>query len=327
MAKINRSVRNFTDIATFIAEQTASTADSFSAAFASNYDGFSITGGAAEIPAEMPDAMQVQLAVELIITTLFDVLRDTRLQSAADHIAWGIVNALHKESDLWSRTADNAARQLKELLGTDDLSEIHNVEVERVRDSLTILDEAGDALACMRDHAIGIYSNETGKPWSAPRATLVSSKRTASVIDGRDYLAARRLRRAAAHYPQGPLVVFSGGTRWSDEKPIYRALNEMKAMRPSMVLLTTGQDLGADAIALAWAAKTKTTVVKLGIDKRRWGDRAGFVRNDQIARLQPIDGIVAEGTGVQSQLCRVLRSVGVEPVLLSLYGGPTNWAY
>ncbi|KTE00779.1 hypothetical protein ATE68_15935 [Sphingopyxis sp. H038] len=54
--------------------------------------------------------------------------------------------------------------------------------------------------------------------------------------------------------------------------------------------------------------------------------RAGFVRNGQIARLQPVDAVVAEGTGVQSQLVRVLRSVGVQPMLLSLYDGPAHWA-
>ena len=100
----------------------------------------------------------------------------------------------------------------------------------------------------------------------------------------------------------------------------------MKAARPDMVLVTTAQDRGADAIAAAWAARTRTPLVALGIDKARWGNRAGFVRNDQIARLQPVDAVVAEGTGVQSQLVRVLRAAGIDPVLLPHQGEPRERA-
>ncbi|WP_352000150.1 DUF2493 domain-containing protein (plasmid) [Sphingobium sp. SJ10-10] len=153
----------------------------------------------------------------------------------------------------------------------------------------------------------------------------VSSKRTASVINGTDYLAARRQRRIGQHHPDGPLVAFSGGSQWSDYTPIWKALDRIKAVRPTMVLLTTAQKCGGDAIAEAWAARTGTPVVRLGIDKGRWGNRAGFVRNDQIARLRPVEAVIAEGSGVQAQLVRVMRSIGVDPILLTLYGGPAHW--
>ncbi len=326
MTKAFRSVRSFTEIAALIADESAVTSDSFLEAFETDLDGVRVSSDDDERNGQMPDATQVQLAVELIVTTLFDVLRDSRLEKVAGRIAWGIVHSFHRVSDQAAGQADGAARQMRDLLRQADGSEIHAVELERAHEELALLDEAADALACMRDHAAAVYHSETGKPWSAPRATLVSSKRTASVINGTDYLAARRQRRIGQHHPEGPLVVFSGGSQWADPEPIWKELSRAKATRPQMVLLTTAQNSGGDAIAEAWAAKTKTPVVKLGIDKARWGNRAGFVRNDQIARLRPVEAIVAEGSGVQAQLVRVMRSIGVAPVLLSLYGGPAHWA-
>ncbi|HEX7930995.1 MAG TPA: DUF2493 domain-containing protein [Sphingomicrobium sp.] len=327
MAQFKRSIRDFKDIAALIAEETGQATDNFAAAFASDLDGVRVGRGEEELTTDMPDATQAQLAIELILTTVFDVLRDTRLESAAERIAWGIIFSFHRVADQWAAQADKATRDVQDLLGTADGSEIHSVELERVHDLLELLDEGADALACMRDHATEVFHAETGRPWSAPKATLVSSKRTHAVIQGTDYLAARRQKRIGQHHPAGPLVAFSGGRQWSDFRPIWKALDEMKAIRPTMVLLTTAQDRGGDAIAEAWAARTKTPLVKLGLDIARWGaKRAGFVRNDQIARLQPADGIVAEGSGVQAQLVRVLRSTGIEPTLISLYGGPAHWA-
>jgi hypothetical protein len=326
MTNFQRSIPSFSEVAALIADETKQPNDSFAAAFASNFDGVLIGRDEVQIPTEMPDPVEVQYAVELIVTTVFDVLRDTRLESAAERIAWGIVHSFHRVAVQWQSLADKATRDVQDLLQSADPSEIFSVRLEEAQDSLTILDEGADALACLRDHAADVYHAETRRPWSAPKATLVSSKRTAAVIDGMAYLAARRQRRVGQHLPDGPLVVFSGGQCWHDYRPIWKALDEMKRTRPTMLLLTTAQGKGGDAIAEAWAAKTKTPVVRLGIDTARWGKRAGFVRNGQIARLQPADAVVAEGTGVQSQLVRVLRSVGVQPVLLSLYGGPAAWA-
>lgn len=121
----------------------------------------------------MPDAMQVQLAVELMITTVFDVLRDTRIESAAERIAWGIVHSFHRVAGQFAGQSDRAAQEVRELLRSADGSEIHGVELEEQQQLLESLDEASDAIACMRDHAADIFHAETGRPWSAPKATLV----------------------------------------------------------------------------------------------------------------------------------------------------------
>jgi hypothetical protein len=148
---------------------------------------------------------------------------------------------------------------------------------------------------------------------------LVSGKRTASVIAAADFLAARRQRRIDAHAPQGPVVVFSGGQHWEDYAQIWERLDQIKARVPAMVLATTGQDKGCDAIAAAWAARSGVALIAFTLD-RRYGKRAGFIRNDQLLKLQPVEAIVCEGSGLQSHLARAVRAAGVPSHFLTLAG-------
>jgi hypothetical protein len=307
MTTINRSVRPFCDIAEFIAQETTATTDDFHAAFASNLEGIRIGRGEEEMATDMPDPREAQLAVELIVTTLFDVLRDTRLQPAAERLAWGIVNSFHHVAQQWEGQADKATRDVQDLLRCADGSEIHSVELEQARDTLEFLDEATDALRCMRDHAADVFHTETGRPWSAPKGSLVSSKRTASVIAATDFLAARRQRRTDAHHPQGPIVIFSGGAdTWFDDRLIWAKLDEAKARHPMMLLATTAQDKGCDAMAAAWAASRKVKLITFRLSAKL-GKRAGFVRNEQMVGLRPVEALVCEGSGLQSHLARLVK--------------------
>ena len=241
----------------------------------------------------MPDPRQVQLGVEMLVTTLFDLLRDTRLDGVAERLAWGIVHSFHKVTEQVAGQADRAACQVKGLIRSADGSEVAATELEEAQLLCQSLDEVQDALACMRDHAASVFHAETGRPWSSPRATLVSGKRTASVIVATDFLAARRQRRIDAHAPKGPVVVFSGGQQWEDYGQIWDRLDQIKARVPAMVLATTGQDKGCDAIAAAWAARSGVTLIAFTLD-RRYGKRAGFMRNEQLLKLQPVEALRAE---------------------------------
>ena len=44
---------------------------------------------------EMPDAEEAAAAVDLMMRTMFDVLKDTRMESIAADLAWGFVNSFH----------------------------------------------------------------------------------------------------------------------------------------------------------------------------------------------------------------------------------------
>lgn len=286
------------------------TTDRYEQAFTATGESFRISRVDDVVTADMPDPEMMEHATTMLVTTLFDLLRDTRLESLAERLAWGIVHSFHKVAGQLDSEADRAARELGDLVRGNDGGEIATVQLEEAQTLCRSLDEAGNAVACMRDHAAAIFHTETGRPWSAPRATLVSSKRTASVIDATSFLAARRQRRTEAHAPTGPVVIFSGGQSWEDYRLIWDRLDQIRERIPTMLLATTGQVQGCDAIAAAWAARTATKLVVFGLD-RTLGNRAGFVRNEQLLKLRPVEALVCEGSGLQSHLARAVRAAGV----------------
>ena len=310
MTKMIRSTRSLADIAAFLAEEEGAPSDRFAAAFAGTVEAVRLAPTDDLVTSDMPDAWQMQHGVEMLVTTLFDLLRDSRLESLAERLAWGLVHSFHKVADQLAGEADRAARVLGEQIRETDGSEIATAELEAAQTLCHGLDEAQEAVACMRDHAAATFHAETGRPWSAPRATLTSSKRTASVIAGQDYLAARRQRRIEAHAPRGPVVIASGGQAWEDHRRIWDTLDAIRARIPTMVLATTAQEKGCDAIAAAWAARSGVTLVPFTLN-RKLGQRAGFARNEALMRLNPVEAIVCEGSGLQSHLARLVREAGV----------------
>ncbi len=326
MTKTFRSTRSFAEIADLIAAETTQPTDAFATAFGSELDGVRIACADDEGQlADMPDPLQVQLATELIITTVFDVMRDTRLERYAEQIARGIVTSLHSAARSLERQADDAAGDVKSVIREADGSEIGMAILEQLQAKCRELDEASDAIACMRDNAAAAFHTETGKPWSTPRGSVVSSKRTASIISATDYLSARRNRKLDQHDPQGPLVAFSGPAKWVGHHVIYDELDRVRALIPNMVLLTTDLDVGADAIAKAWAAAKDVKVIREDLPKGL-GKSAGFVRNDRMLAKRPVDAIICSGSGVQAHFLRILNAAGIKPREILGNGYHPDWA-
>ena len=97
------------------------TLDRFADAFIETTDSYRITPGDDVTSAPMPDGEVVARATELLVTTLFDVLRDTRLEAMADRIAWGIVHSVHKVAGQIEGEADKAAMAVRRLIEQNDL--------------------------------------------------------------------------------------------------------------------------------------------------------------------------------------------------------------
>lgn len=301
------TISSFSDIATFYANETASTA--FEDAFAGQVDGVRF-GDAAELATDLPDATQAQVAVEMVVDTIISLFEGTRLEARAASIAWGVVNSFHKTAEQVENEADAEARKLKRLLDEQDGSEIAALELEETQEKCRLLDEQREALACMRDYASDVYRVKVGRPWSALKGSTVSSKRTASVIAGHEFLAARAAARREQRNPTGPLVVFSGGQDWHDHEMLWARLDEVKARIPGMTLVTTAQTKGCDAIAAAWAASRGVKLVAMTLN-RSLGNSAPFRRNEQLVALKPAEAIVCEGSGIQKNLWELLRKAGV----------------
>jgi hypothetical protein len=299
---------SFTDLAEVYAEMTAT--PEFRAAFG-DVGALSIVEGSRDAEElGMPDPLEAQHECAAIVSTIFDLLRDTRLEASAQAIAWGIVNSFHHEAQKLDRTEDSMARELGDMARRPDPSEVFNSELEELQLRCQTVQEQARAIECMRDYAAEMYRAQTGRPWSAARGSKVSTATTASQIAVADFMKARANAARERFHPTGPLVVCSGGQEWHDWQMIWDRLDQIKTRVPTMTLCTTAQRKGADAIAAAWAASRGVALVAY-VPDRRMGARAGFVRNEKMAALKPIEAIVCQGSGLQANLLDVLKGAGI----------------
>jgi len=297
------------EIAESITEATATT--NFQEAFG-DVGALSIVefGGSAQ-ELDMPEPIEAQHDCAAIMATLFDLLRDTRLEASTQAIAWGFVNSFHFEAQKLEREEDALCRDLGEMTRRYDPSEIYATEMEELQLRAHTKTEQRAAIECMRDYAADCYRAQSGHPWSPARGSKVSSGGTASQIAALDFLKARAQDHREKRNPTGPLVVFSGGQEWHDFQQLWDRLDQIKARVPHMTLCTTAQRRGCDMIAASWAASRGVTVVAFTPQTGRYGNRAGFVRNEQLARLAPVEAIVCQGSGLQSNLLQVLKDARV----------------
>jgi hypothetical protein len=240
----------------------------------------------------------------------FELLADTRLERYAERIAWGIVNSLHMVANQIEREEDDAAKKLGELARNFDPSEIYQNELEETQRICQSLHEARGAIEAMRDHAAAKFRTETGRPWTTTKGSRVASGLTASQIDAKAFLAARAQQKRDQLAPEGPLVAISGGAQWEDSAPIIARLDACKKRIPNMLLATTAQAKGVDAIAAAWAAANDIKVIAFRLD-RNLGNRAAFERNRRLVALRPVELIICEGSGVQINLAQRARDAGL----------------
>ena len=303
---------NFADLASHIAASRGNDAqvETYEGAFLEHDEMAKMTIVDPAEKAEMPDPDQVRVAVEMMMATMFDVLRDTRMEEFARDLAWGFANSFHVVAKRIEGREDDAAKKLGDLAGNYDPSESYAFELEDTQLLCQTLQGCREAMECMRDHAAEVYRVETGKPFSPVRGSRVSSALTASMVDARDYLASRARERREQFAPEGPVVAFSGGQVWEDVDLLWDGLDSIKARVPEMILATTAQAKGCDAVAHAWAASRGVKVIQFRLDKSQ-GNRAAFVRNDRILGLKPVEAVVCEGSGIQQNLAQKLRQAGV----------------
>ena len=303
---------NFADLASFVAQARANEAleTAYEGAFIEHSEMAKLSVVDEPDALDMPDPDQVRAAVEMMMQTMFDVLRDTRMEQFAPDLAWGFANSFHVVAKRIEGREDDAARKLGELARNFEPSEIYATELEDAQLHCQTLQGCREAMECMRDHAAEVYRVETGKPFSPVRGSKVSSALGASVIEARDYLAGRARIRREQFAPEGPVVAFSGGQQWYDHELLWKRLDQIKTRVPEMILATTAQAKGCDAVAAAWAAARGVKLVQFRLDRSQ-GNRAAFVRNDRIVALKPIEAIVCEGSGIQSNLAQKLRQAGV----------------
>jgi len=120
--------------------------ESYDGAFLEHSDLAKLNIIEAPIAAEMPDPDMARRAVEMAIGTIFDVLKDTRMEEFAQQLAWGMVNSFHMTARLAEGREDDAAKKLGEMARHFDPSEIYAVELEETQQLCQTLQGCREAL-------------------------------------------------------------------------------------------------------------------------------------------------------------------------------------
>jgi hypothetical protein len=299
---------NFTDLAEHYAREIAT--PDYARAFMEQTELAKLSIEHEPSAVEMPDPEVAQAAIEMMLATVFDLFRDTRMEDFASEVAWGVANSFHVVAKRLDDREDSMANRLQEKLREYDPSEVYATDLEDLTMQARSLAECRDAMECMRDHAARIYLVETGRPFSPVRGSRVSSKTNASMIEARDYLAAQKAQRREQFAPTGPVVVFSGGQQFTDIALVEDYLDAIHARVPSMALATTAQNKGADVIAAAWASRHNVPVILCKPDTSR-GPSAPYQRNARMLAFKPVEAVVCSGGGIQANLADRLREARI----------------
>jgi hypothetical protein len=261
-------------------------------------------------PLPEPDAARGQLGA--MVEAFLAMLTGTRLEDDLADLLWSFVNLFHRKTDRIERELDVNEQAQRRGQTEQDGSEVKSVELERLIAQGLSLIERRNAFEFLRDHAAELHEAATGTAWR-PRAGSMVNRRalTASMIDGREFLAARRRADTEVLAPSGPRIAFTGGTDCNDHTRIWDVLDKIRAKHADMLLLHGGSPRGAERIAACWADNRKVPQVVFKPDWTREGRAAPFKRNDRLLEALPIGVVVFPGSGIPANLADKAKKLGI----------------
>jgi hypothetical protein len=263
-------------------------------------------------PRPMPEADAVQSQLGAMVEDLSAMLTGTRLEDDLADLLWSFVNLFHRKTDRIERELDTNEQAQRRAQTEQDGSEVKSVELERLIDFGLSLIERRNAFEFARDHAAELFAAETGSVWRPRAGSMVNHRAlTASMIDSREFLAARRRADTEVLAPAGARIAFTGGTDCNDVTRIWDTLDKVRAKHPDMVLLHGGSPRGAERIAACWADNRKVPQVVFKPDWTKHRNAAPFKRNDQMLEALPIGVVVFPGSGISANLADKARKMGI----------------
>ncbi len=253
-------------------------------------EAFGMTGDDYVPPLADHDAI-AQMA-NAAVAGFLEALAESGLNHVAASIGWGVVNAVHREIERLERKSDANAAEIRDLMTTQDGSEVRDVELQDAMTAQERMEELRDALSTVREAAAEAYATATGDPWLPRSGSRTGHGVTAAQIDARAMLRAQREQRVAELNPQGPKFIVTGHVDWTDVDAVFAALDRLRERRPDMVIVTRNAR-GAELIARKWAAQR-------GIDQitvtPNWslGKQAAFKAVDAALELKPAGVVTFE---------------------------------
>jgi hypothetical protein len=263
-------------------------------------------------PRPLPDDDRMAGAVTDMFDALVATLDDTRVEPDLEGLLWGTVHLFHRAAERVERQLDNNEQDQRQSQREQDGSEVASVELERLIATGQRLIERRDALELMRDQAVLLFERQTRQSWRPRHGSLMNHRAmTASVIDSREFVSARRRAKTEILLPPGPKVALTGGTAFNDHQLVWAKLDQVHARHPDMVLLHGGSDRGAELIAAKWADTRTVPQIAFKPDWTRHAKAAPFKRNDAMLEVLPIGVIVLPGSGIQDNLADKARKLGI----------------
>ncbi|MEJ1967055.1 MAG: DUF2493 domain-containing protein [Rhizomicrobium sp.] len=259
-----------------------------------------------------PDSDAIAGTVADIFDALAGTFADTRLEPDLHDLLWSMVHAFHRAIDRVQRKLDDNEDAQKRSQREQDGSEIRSVELERLLADGEVLLDRRDSIEAFRDAAADRYEHITGSAWRPHSGSLFNRRAmTATVIDSRDFLNAKRRAETEVLMPKGARIAFTGGPDCNAHDRIWTALDRLHAKHPDMVLLHGGTPTGAERIAACWANARKVPQVPFKPDWTRHAKAAPFKRNDRLLEAMPIGLVAFPGSGIQGNLCDKARKAGI----------------
>ncbi|GAB5508210.1 MAG: DUF2493 domain-containing protein [Rhizobiaceae bacterium] len=273
-------------------------------------------------PRPLPEDYVIEGAVADIFDALVATMADSNLDSDLDELLWSAVNMFHRAADRIARKLDDNEQAQKRSQSEQDGSEVRSVELEALISVGQSMLDRRDCLEYFRDNAAHQYSRLTGSPWVPRSGSRINHRNlTASMIDSRDFIAAKKRADTEVHLPKGTKVAFTGGLDYTDHKRIWAVLDKVHSKHAEMVLLHGGSPKGAEHIAACWANNRKITQIAFKPDWSRHAKAAPFKRNDQLLDALPVGLIVFPGSGITDNLADKARMLGIPLVDCRKRGG------
>jgi hypothetical protein len=254
-------------------------------------------------PRPLPDPDSVQGQLNVAVEALSTMLTGTRLEDDLADVLWSFVNLFHRKLDRIERELDSNEQAQRRGQVEQDGSEVKSVELERLIAQGISLIERRNTFEFLREYAAELFEVETGSAWCPRVGSMVNHRAlTSSMIDSREFIAARPRADTEVLAPAGARIAFTGGAECNDHTRIWEALDKIHAKHPDMVLLHGGSPKGAERIAACWADHRKVPQVVFKPDWTREGRAAPFKRNDRLLEVLPIGVVVFPGSGISANL-------------------------
>jgi len=247
-------------------------------------------------PRPLPEERIAAGAIADMFDALIATMIDTRLEPDLEELCWSLANLFHRAEGRIQRELDDNEDAQKRSQREQDGSEVKSVELERLLREGTGLIERRNAMEFMREAASDQFEAHFRKAWTPRSGSLINHRTlTASMIDSRDFLAAKRRSETEPLLPMGTRIAFTSGPDYQNHSRIWAVLDKVLAKYPDMV----------------WARNRKITHVPFRPDWGRFKKAAPFRRNDQMLEALPKAVVACPGNGINANLVDKARKLGI----------------